>query len=127
MFRVGAEYHAELNRQADMELMQLEDLRSRKATEYSDWLRQQELARLRQLDKDRLAREAAEAEERRRLLEEQRRLSELESMREEDLRMRLIMEEERRLRELALMRAEDEASGDYHTASRSIIYCSHLL
>ena len=124
MFKVGTEYHAELNRQADMELMQLEDLRSRKATEYGEWLRQQELARLRQLDKDRLAREAAEAEERRRLLEEQRRLLELESMREEDLRMRRIMEEERRLRELALMHAADNESGDYHTPSTSAILTS---
>ena len=114
MFKVGAEYHAELSRQADMEMMLLEDLRSRKATEYAEWLRQQELERLRQLDKDRLAREAAEAEERRRLLEEQQRLLELESMQEEDFRMRRIMEEERRVRELALMRAEDDESGDYH-------------
>jgi len=84
MFAVGDEIQTELERQADLELMYLEDVRSRKAAEYADWLHQQELARLRQLELERLAREAEEAEALRRKLEEQNRLNELKIMRAEE-------------------------------------------
>ena len=110
MFFVGDAIQTEAERQAELELMYLEDLRSRRAAEYAEWLRQQELDRLRQLELERLARLAAEEEERRRQLEEANRRDELRRMREEDERMRRLMGEERRLRELALMRKEDWAS-----------------
>jgi len=110
MFFAGDERQTELDRQAELELMYLEDLRARRAAEYAEWLRQQELERLRLQELERLARLAAEEEERRRLLEEENRRDELRRMREEDEYMRRLMEEERRLRELALMRKEDLAS-----------------
>ena len=84
MFAVGDEIQTELERQADLELMYLEDIRSRKAAEYADWLHQQELDRLRQLELDRLAREAEEADALRRKVEEQNRLNELRLMRAEE-------------------------------------------
>jgi hypothetical protein len=107
MFQVGDEIQTELERQVELELMYLEDIRSRRAAEYAEWLRQQELERLRQLELERLARLAAEAEELRRLLEEQNRQQELVLMRKEDDAVRARMDGESALVELAKMRLED--------------------
>ena len=107
MFFVGDAIQTEAERQAELELMYLEDLRSRRAAEYAEWLRQQELERLRLLELERLARLAAEEEERRRAEEEANRRQELALMAAEEALGQHLAEEARRQDELALMRKED--------------------
>jgi hypothetical protein len=107
MFFVGDEIQTELERQADLELMYLEDKRSRAAAEYAEWLRQQELERLRLLELERLARLAAEEEARRLAEEAARRQQELQWMAAEEALGQEIAAEARRQDELALMRKED--------------------